>query len=372
MTEPLLLQVPLHALHLELGARMVPFAGYAMPVQYPSGIVAEHRQCREAAALFDVSHMGQIRLLGAHADHALESLIPMDVVGLPVGKQRYAFFTNDAGGILDDLMITRRPHDLLLIVNAGCKNQDLDHLRQLIAAHCEILPLPEQALLAFQGPQAARVMQRLAPSVTNLTFMTGSDFQIQGIDCFITRSGYTGEDGFEISVHQTQAEALARLLLAQPEVQPCGLGARDTLRLEAGLCLYGHDITPLTTPVEAQLTWAIQKIRRPGGERAGGYPGAALIESQLQKGPDRLRVGLMARERAPVREGSLLFVGDAEAVGQVTSGTFAPGVQQSIALGYVPLACAAPGTAIQAEVRGRKIAMQVTSLPFAPHRYFRK
>ncbi|HMX12441.1 MAG TPA: glycine cleavage system aminomethyltransferase GcvT, partial [Burkholderiaceae bacterium] len=295
-------QTPLHELHLELGARMVPFAGYAMPVQYPAGILAEHRQCRDSAALFDVSHMGQVRLVGADAAAALESLVPVDVVDLPVGKQRYAFFTNAAGGLLDDLMITRREDDLFLVVNAGCKDADLRHLTAQIGHRCQVIAQPERALLALQGPKAVDALARINGGVAALTFMTGGWFALAGADCFVTRSGYTGEDGFEISVPATHAVALARTLLAQPEVQPAGLGARDTLRLEAGLCLYGHDIDETTTPVEAGLTWAIQKVRRAGGERHGGYPGAAAIDQQLSAGPACKRVGLVGLERVPVRE----------------------------------------------------------------------
>jgi aminomethyltransferase len=366
-----MLKTPLHSLHVELGAKMVPFAGYDMPVSYPAGIMAEHRQCREAAALFDVSHMGQVRLVGADAAAALETLVPVDVVGLGVGKQRYALFTNDAGGILDDLMVTRRADHLLLVVNAGCKAADIAHLRATIASRCRIEPMPGHALLALQGPAAAAVMSRLAPELARLTFMTGADARIAGIDCFATRSGYTGEDGFEISVAAGDAEALARALLAQPEVEPAGLGARDTLRLEAGLCLYGHEIDTTTTPIEAGLTWAIQKVRRPGGDRAGGYPGAATIERQLAHGTDRKRVGLVGDERAPVREGAAIVDDVGIAIGRVTSGTIGPSVGKPVALAYVPSALAAPGTKLDAEVRGKRQPMQVVPLPFAPHRYFR-
>jgi len=364
-------KTPLHSLHVELGAKMVPFAGYDMPVSYPAGIMAEHRQCREAAALFDVSHMGQVRLVGADAAAALETLVPVDVVGLGEGKQRYALFTNDAGGILDDLMVTRRADHLLLVVNAGCKGADIAHLRATIASRCRIEPMPDHALLALQGPQAATVVARLAPELARLTFMTGADARIAGIDCFATRSGYTGEDGFEISVPAAQAEALARALLAEPEVAPAGLGARDTLRLEAGLCLYGHEIDTTTTPIEAGLTWAIQKVRRPGGERAGGYPGAATIERHLARGTDRKRVGLVGSDRAPVREGAAIVDAVGITIGRVTSGTIGPTVGKPVALAYVPTALAVPGTALDAEVRGKRQPMQVVALPFAPHRYFR-
>jgi len=366
-----MLKTPLHSLHVELGARMVPFAGYDMPVSYPAGIMAEHRQCREAAALFDVSHMGQVRLVGADAAAALETLVPVDIVGLGVGKQRYALFTNDAGGILDDLMVTRRADHLFLVVNAGCKAADIAHLRATIASRCRIEPMPDHALLALQGPAAAAVVGRLAPALSRLTFMTGTEERIAGIDCFATRSGYTGEDGFEISVAARDAEALARALLAEPEVAPAGLGARDTLRLEAGLCLYGHEIDITTTPIEAGLTWAIQKVRRPGGDRAGGYPGAATIERQLAHGTQRKRVGLVGNERAPVREGAAIVDDAGIAIGRVTSGTIGPSVGKPVALAYVPTALAVAGTKLDAEVRGKRQPMQVVPLPFTPHRYFR-
>ena len=365
-------QTPLHDLHLELGARMVPFAGYAMPVNYRAGILAEHRQCRGSAALFDVSHMGQVELRGTDAAAALETLLPQDIVDLAQDRQRYAFFTNDAGGLRDDLMVTRRADDrLFLVVNAGCKDDDIRHLYTAIGQRCSVQPLPERALLALQGPAAVTALARLAPVVAELRFMTGADVAIAGHDCFVTRSGYTGEDGFEISVHGDRATALARTLLAQPEVEPAGLGARDTLRLEAGLCLYGHDIDTGTTPIEAGLAWAIQKVRRPGGARAGGYPGAAVIAQQLADGPPRRRVGLKGAERLPVREGAAIVAADGRALGRVTSGTLAPGVDAAIAMAYVEAASAAAGTEVFAEVRGRRVAMQVVAMPFAPHRYRR-
>jgi aminomethyltransferase len=373
-----LLQTPLHALHLELGARMVPFAGYAMPVQYPAGIMAEHRQCREAAALFDVSHMGQVKLVGDGAAAALETLVPVDVVGLGEGKQRYAFFTNEAGGLLDDLMFSRPAAadratfgDLFLVVNAACKDQDIAHMTTHIGHRCQVAPMPDRALLALQGPQAVTALARLAPGVAALTFMTGGRFELAGADCFVTRSGYTGEDGFEISVPATQADALARALLAQPEVKPCGLGARDTLRLEAGLCLYGHDIDTTTTPVEAGLTWAIQKVRRAGGARAGGYPGAAVIDAQLATGAVRKRVGLVGLERVPVREGTPIVDAHGVKLGTVCSGTLAPTVNQPVAMAYLPMNHTATGAEVYAEVRGKRVPMKVAAMPFAPHRYFR-
>jgi aminomethyltransferase len=366
-----LLTTPLHALHLELGAKMVPFAGYDMPVSYPAGILREHRHCREAAALFDVSHMGQLRLVGDGAAQALESLVPMDVAGLEVGKQRYAFFTNPAGGILDDLMITRRENDLLLIVNAACKVADTSHLVTQIGHRCTVQPLPDRALLALQGPKAIDALTRLDPSLATLTFMTGRDASLAGAACFVTRSGYTGEDGFEISVPADQAEALARCLLDLPEVKPAGLGARDTLRLEAGLCLYGHDIGTTTTPVEADLTWAIQKVRRAGGARHGGYPGAVAIDRQLAAGASVKRVGLVGLERVPVREGATLVDAKGHKLGHVTSGTLAPSVDKPIAMAYLAANHALPHHEVYAEVRGKRQPMRVSAMPFAPHRYHR-
>jgi aminomethyltransferase len=366
-----LLKTPLHALHLELGARMVPFAGYEMPVQYPAGILAEHQWCRASAALFDVSHMGQVRLVGDEAAAALETLVPVDVQGLGVGKQRYAFFTNGTGGILDDLMVTRRADDLLLVVNAACKEADTRHLADAIGSRCRVEPLPDCALLALQGPQAVVALARLNPGVAALTFMTGSGFTLAGASCYVTRSGYTGEDGFEISVPLESAADLARVLLGEPEVKPAGLGARDTLRLEAGLCLYGHDIDTTTTPVEAGLTWAIQKVRRPGGARAGGYPGAAAIESQLATAPLRRRVGLVGLERVPVREGAELFDAHGHKIGRVTSGTVGPTVGQPIAMGWLGSEHAQAHHEVLADVRGKRLPMRVMPLPFTPHRYHR-
>ena len=370
-----LLHTPLHALHVELGAKMVPFAGYAMPVQYRDGILAEHRHTRSAAGLFDVSHMGQLRLVGEDAAALLETLVPVDIVDLPVFKQRYALFTNEAGGILDDLMVCRRPDDLFVVVNAGCKQQDTAHLQQHLGSR--VIPSPERALLALQGPQAAQALARLAPGVQQLTFMDGGFFKLDGFEVFLTRSGYTGEDGFEISVHERDAIAVARSLLDQPEVRPIGLGARDTLRLEAGLCLYGHDIDTRTTPAEAALTWAIQKVRRSGGARAGGYPGFAVIDSQLpgtQSVPapaTRKRVGLTSAEKLPVREGAKLLDAAGAEVGVVTSGTLGPTCGHLVAMVYVHSGCAAQGTQLFAQVRDKRVPMTVSPMPFTPHRYFR-
>ena len=364
-------KTPLYALHLELGAKMVPFAGYDMPVSYPAGILAEHRHCRASAALFDVSHMGQLRLLGADAAKALESLAPVDVVDLAVGKQRYGFFTNASGGILDDLMITRRERDLFVIVNAACKDADIKHLVTHIGHRCTVQPLPDRALLALQGPKAVTALSRLNPALSKLAFMTGMSATVEGADCFVTRSGYTGEDGFEISVPASQAEALARALLALAEVQPAGLGARDTLRLEAGLCLYGHDISDVTTPVEAGLAWAIQKVRRAGGARTGGYPGAKVIDGQLTIGVSIKRVGLLGLERVPVREGALIVDAQGHKLGHVTSGTLGPTVNSPIAMAYLAANHALPDHEVYAQVRGENRPMRVSAMPFAPHRYFR-
>ena len=366
-----LLQTPLHALHLELGAKMTPFAGYDMPVSYPAGILAEHRHCRSSAALFDVSHMGQVRLVGDDVARALESLMPVDVVDLAPGRQRYAFLTNAAGGILDDLMITRRSGDLLLIVNAACKQADIRHLQTHIGHRCTVQPLPGLALLALQGPKAGAALARLSPDVAKLTFMTGASVTLAGAQCFVTRSGYTGEDGFEISVPAEQAVALARALLALPEDRPAGLGARDTLRLEAGLCLYGHDIDETTTPVEAGLAWAIPPVRRAGGARRGGYPGAAAIDGQLATGASTKRVGLVGLERVPVREGAVIVDAKGHKLGRVTSGTLAPTVGHPIAMAYLAANHALPNHEVYAEVRGKRQPMRVSPMPFAPHRFFR-
>ncbi|MEO6972022.1 MAG: glycine cleavage system aminomethyltransferase GcvT [Rhodoferax sp.] len=369
-----LLKTPLNDLHVELGARMVPFAGYAMPVQYPTGLMAEHLHTRQAAGLFDVSHMGQLRLVGPDAAAAFETLMPVDVIDLPVGKQRYGLLLNEDGGILDDLMFFNRGQDIFVIVNGACKVADMAHIQNRIGTRCEVIPMPEMALLALQGPQAAMALSRLAPGVEKLVFMTGGRFSIAGCDCFLTRSGYTGEDGFEISVPADQAETLARALLAQPGVLPIGLGARNSLRLEAGLCLYGNDIDTITTPVEAGLNWAIQKVRRTGGARAGGFPGATKILAQLQGATGaiaRKRVGLVALERIPVREHCELQNDSGERIGEVTSGLLGPSVDKPVAMGYVAPEFAALGTRISAIVRGKPVPMQVTAMPFVPNRYFR-
>ncbi|MDR2155348.1 MAG: glycine cleavage system aminomethyltransferase GcvT [Burkholderiaceae bacterium] len=368
-----LLTTPLHALHLELGARMVPFAGYHMPVQYPDGLMVEHKHVRAAAGLFDVSHMGQVRLAGADAAVALESLMPVDVIGLGLDKQRYGLLLNDEGGIIDDLMFVNRGDHLFLIVNGACKAGDIAHMRARIGARCQITPMPEQALLALQGPQAAAALQRLMPGVGKLVFMTGGAFGWRSVDLYVTRSGYTGEDGFEISLPGPHAEAFARALLAQPEVKPIGLGARNSLRLEAGLCLYGNDIDAATTPAEAGLSWAIQKVRRTGGARAGGFPGAARVLAQLDGAQPvaRKRVGLIAKERVPVREPAALENMDGQTIGHVSSGLLAPTLDQPIALAYVGPDYAVTGTEVFAIVRGKPVPMVASATPFVATRYYR-
>ena len=364
---------PLFALHQKLGARMVPFAGYSMPVQYPQGLMAEHLHTRKAAGLFDVSHMGQLLLRGPDAAAALESLMPVDVMDLGLHKQRYGLLLNEQGGILDDLMFVNRGDDLFLIVNGACKEADIVHIKSSIASRCEVVPLPERALLALQGPQAAAALSRLISGVTQLVFMTGNHFDWQGHALYITRSGYTGEDGFEISLPGETAEAFAEALLAQPEVAPIGLGARNSLRLEAGLCLYGNDIDTSTTPVEAALNWAMQKVRRSGGEREGGFPGAAIVLEQLQNPQSlrRKRVGLIALERIPVREPAVLENMDGQHIGHITSGLLSPTLNQPVALAYVEPDYAAIDTEIFAMVRGKPVPMKVVATPFVPTRYYR-
>jgi len=364
-------QTPLYALHTAMGGKMVPFAGYAMPVQYPTGILKEHEHTRRQAGLFDVSHMGQVRLSGDGAAAALERLVPVDVLGLAAGRQRYALFTNEAGGILDDLMVTNAGDHLFLVVNAACKEQDVAHLRRHLAGDCTVTPLEDRALLALQGPQAAAVMGRIAPAATELVFMSAAPVEIDGIDCFVARSGYTGEDGFEISIPADRAEDVARRLLAEPEVALIGLGARDSLRLEAGLCLYGHDMDATTTPVEAALVWALSKARRQDGPRPGGYPGAEIVLRQLAEGASKRRVGILPEGRAPVREGTELTDSDGRVVGRVTSGGYGPTVGGPVAMGYVEKAYAKPGTALDAQVRGKAHPVAVTKLPFVTQNYFR-
>lgn len=366
------LQTPLYDLHASLGARIVEFAGYAMPLQYATGILKEHTHTRTHAGLFDVSHMGQVRVSGRGAAAALESLLPVDVVDLPRGRQRYAFFTNAQGGILDDLMVTRLGGSFLLVVNAAGKTADIAHLRTHLAGACTIEVLGDRALLALQGPAAAKVLGALAPQATALTFMEAAATTLLGAECYVSRSGYTGEDGFEISVPAASAEALARELLRNPEVAPIGLGARDSLRLEAGLCLYGHDLDATTTPVEASLAWALSKARRAGGARAGGYPGADVVLAQLKDGVTRRRVGLVPRSRVPVRAGAEIFDARGARVGIVTSGGFGPTLGAPVAMGYVASSSAAIGTKLEAVVRGERVPLEVARMPAVPHRYLRR
>ncbi|MGE0724718.1 MAG: glycine cleavage system aminomethyltransferase GcvT [Alphaproteobacteria bacterium] len=367
MSDTPLKETPLHALHVALGARMVEFAGYAMPVQYPTGILAEHQHTRAAAGLFDVSHMGQVRLTGPNAAAALETLVPGDIQALAPGRQRYTLFTNDQAGILDDLMVTNAGDHLFVVVNAGCKDADLAHLQRHLAGKCAIEAQFERALVALQGPEAASVLLRLAPGIAGMGFMSGRQVAVDGVPCFVTRSGYTGEDGFEISIPPENASRVVQRLLAEPEVKPIGLGARDSLRLEAGLCLYGHDIDTTTTPIEAGLAWVVNKRRR----AEGGYPGAAIVADQLANGTKRKRVGIKPAGRQPAREGTPIEDAHGNPVGTITSGGFGPTVGGPVAMGYVAASSAADGTPLQAVVRGQKLAAAVAPMPFVPHRYHR-
>jgi aminomethyltransferase len=368
-TAAALAKTPLFDLHVRLGARMVPFAGYSMPVQYRDGILKEHQHTRAAAGLFDVSHMGQLRVHGTAAAAELEKLMPIDVLDLPVRSQRYGLLTDAAGGILDDLMVTRADDHLLVVVNAACKEADTAHLRAHLSGGVELEPLTDHALLALQGPAARAVLARLAPGAGALFFMQAAALNVAGIPCWVSCSGYTGEDGFEISVAGAAAEDLARRLLAEPEVAAIGLGARDSLRLEAGLCLYGHDIDQTTTPIEGGLGWALSKVRRPGGARAGGYPGAALIERQLLEGCERQRVLLRPEGRQPVREGAAVVDAGGTRHGTITSGGFGPSVNAPVAMGYV--ARAALEAPLFAEVRGKLLPLAPQRGPFVAHRYAR-
>jgi aminomethyltransferase len=371
-------RTPLHALHVACGGKMVPFAGYDMPVQYATGVLREHLHTRNAAGLFDVSHMGQIALRPKSgkvedAALALERLVPQDIVAVAPGRQRYAQFTDAAGGLLDDLMVANFGSHLFLVVNAACKALDEAHLRSHLSEACLIEPLADRALIALQGPKAESVLTKFCADVAAMRFMDSGPRTIDGIDCFVSRSGYTGEDGFEISVPADRAEALARTLLADSDVLPIGLGARDSLRLEAGLCLYGHDIDTTTTPVEGALEWSIQKSRRTGGPRAGGFPGADKILEQLQNGAPRRRVGLRPEGRAPVREGAPLFADatSTEALGKVTSGGFGPSINAPVAMGYLPSSHATIGGQVFAELRGQRLPLRIAAMPFVPNTYKR-
>jgi aminomethyltransferase len=380
MTEPPrpdlpLIRTPLHDLHVALGAKMVPFAGYEMPVQYRLGILKEHLHTRERAGLFDVSHMGQVFLDGpdhATTARALEALVPADIVNLQPGQQRYSQLTNDAGGIIDDLMVTRpaSPDEggrLFLVVNAARKDVDLPHMQSRLPSGVTATLADDRALLALQGPTAKDVLAQLSETAGRLAFMLAANGKVGNFDCHISRSGYTGEDGFEISVAADRAADLARLLLAQDGVQPIGLGARDSLRLEAGLCLYGHDIDETTSPIEAGLAWSIQKRRRTDG----GFPGFERVRDELARGPSRKRVGIKPEGRAPAREGAEIQSMQGERIGIVTSGGFAPSVNAPVAMGYVQSAHAAPGTPVNLMVRGKALAASVAPMPFFPHRYAR-
>jgi len=371
-------RTPLYELHVAQGGKMVPFAGYEMPVQYPAGVLREHLHTRKSAGLFDVSHMGQLALRPksgkvGDAALALERLVPQDIVAVAPGRQRYAQFTNADGGILDDLMVANFGSHLFLVVNAACKAEDEAHLRKNLSDVCDIDSLGDRALIALQGPKAESALAKLCADAAGMRFMDAGARRVLDVDCFISRSGYTGEDGFEISVPAEHAEALAAALLENPDVIPIGLGARDSLRLEAGLCLYGHDIDATTTPVEGALEWSIQKSRRHGGARAGGFPGADQILSQLESGAARRRVGLRPEGRAPVREGALLFsdAASSEPIGKVTSGGFGPSLNAPVAMGYLPTSLAANGTQIFAEVRGQRLPLQVAAMPFVPNTYKR-
>lgn len=360
-----LAKTALHALHLEHGAKMVPFAGYDMPVQYPLGVMGEHRHCREQAGLFDVSHMGQVRLLGDDPAASLEALVPGDIKGLDAGQMRYTMFTNDAGGVLDDLMVLRRDDHLFLVVNAACKAQDLAWMAERLQG-VEIDHQDDRALMALQGPAAAAVLAAHAPDAASMPFMTGQAMTIGGVDCLVTRSGYTGEDGYEIGMANSDAAAVAALLLGDEQVAPIGLGARDSLRLEAGLCLYGHDLDETTSPIEAALLWTVAKRRR----KEGGFPGADRIQREIAEKPSRRRVGIKPEGRVVAREGVEIQV-DGQTVGTVTSGGFGPSVEHPVGMGYVAREHAVAGTKIDLMVRGQARPAEVVKLPFHPHRYYR-
>ncbi len=366
-------KTPLFKLHQELGAKLVSFAGYAMPVQFPAGIMAEHRHTRADAGLFDVSHMGQIQVRGESAAVALEKVLPIDCEALAMGQQQYTQLTNDDGGIRDDLIVTRLAQDeFFLVVNAACKVADFDYLSEQIGSHCELQKITGHALLALQGPKSAAVLEELAPEACELGFMQASRMAVSGVECLVSRSGYTGEDGFEIAIPNTCADAIARRLLSNQHCQPIGLGARDSLRLEAGLCLYGQDLNESTTPVEAGLSWSISKSRRSGGDKAGGFPGAQVILEQISHGAARKRVGLAISGRAPVREGAELFDEHGNECGQVTSGGFGPSVNAPIAMAYVSANLAQAGTQLNASLRNRKVMVTVQKMPFITANYHRK
>jgi aminomethyltransferase len=363
---------PFHKMHVDAGAKMVPFAGYEMPVSYPLGIIKEHSHTREKAGLFDVSHMGQIKLSGEHAMSALESLVPVDIIDLPLMKTRYALFTSENGGVMDDLMVTNLgDNSLFLVVNAACKDSDYDHLQNHLGSSCDIELYDDLALLALQGPKAANVLSELVPSVKEMAFMTAKQVMINDIDCFITRSGYTGEDGFEISVSAQDAESLASIMLASDEVEWIGLGARDSLRLEAGLSLYGHELDTSHSPVESSLNWALSKVRRLGGEREGNYLGDKIILNQLENGSETKVVGLLPEGRMPVRDGVIIQDDNGNQVGYVTSGGFGPTLNKPISIARLESKFTNSQSKLFALVREKKIAVEAVKLPFVKHNYYR-
>ncbi|MBN4075142.1 MAG: glycine cleavage system protein T [SAR86 cluster bacterium] len=364
-------QTPLYDLHEKLGAKLVPFAGYAMPVSYPLGIIKEHQHTREQAGLFDVSHMGQLMISGAGVVEALEALVPVDLEALAINQQSYAVLTNEKGGVIDDLMITRiEENKFFLVINAACKEKDISHLRANLQG-LEIQVFEDQALLALQGPAAKDVMARYIDGLDSFGFMWGMNAAIEGINCYINRAGYTGEDGFEISVKNAEAEKLATLLLANSEVEAVGLGARDSLRLESGLCLYGHELNEDITPIEAGLIWSISKSRREGGSKVGGFLGAKKILEQIQNGASIKRVGLKIDGRVAAREGAELLSSDGEVIGEVSSGGFGPTIGSPVAIGFIKKEFVEPGTKLQALVRKKSLAVEVCKLPFVQQRYFR-
>lgn len=366
-----LLTTPLDALHRQLGARMVPFAGYDMPVQYPLGIIKEHLQTRTSAGVFDVSHMGQIIIEGAAATAEFEALVPADLESLAVDHSVYSLLMNDAGGVRDDLIITRwDANRFFVVINAGCKRDDIAYLNASLGSS-SLTELADRALLALQGPLARAVMARLCPKAAGLVFMTGCQAEVLDTSVYITCSGYTGEDGFELSIPNDKAGVFAEWLLAQPEVAPIGLGARDSLRLEAGLCLYGHELTPEITPIEAGLRWAISPARRPDGARAGGYPGAEVLAAQMANGTERTRVGLVVDGKRPVRDGQQVNDRDGNAIGVICSGAFGPSVSGPIAMAYIHPESKAVGTEVVVDVRGTAVTARVAKLPLVPQRYHR-
>lgn len=369
-------QTPLHGLHVSLGARMVAFAGYEMPVQYPPGVMKEHLHTRAKAGLFDVSHMGQVIVRGptyASAAEGLEALVPIDILGLGENRQRYGFFTNARGGIEDDLMVANRGDHVFVVVNAACKASDIARMKASLEPDLTVTEVTDRALIALQGPAAEAVLSALAPGAAQMNFMDVATLALDGVEAWVSRSGYTGEDGYEISVPADAAEGVARMLLEHPDVEPIGLGARDSLRLEAGLCLYGHDIDDTTTPVEAGLTWAIQKVRRAGGDRPGGFPGATRILDEIAEGAPRKRVGLLPAGRAPMREGVPLFAGEdtTDPIGVITSGGFGPTVGTPVAMGYVAAGHTGPGTTLFGELRGKRQPLTVARTPFTPANFKR-